>query len=161
MSKLLYFAYGSNLHPNWLRSRTPSARLLGPARLTGYRLHFNKPGLDDSGKCNIIRSTPDRDAVHGVVYEFPLTEKPVLDAAEKGYQERFLDIGEYRDVLLYHCEESSHDTHAPYSWYQDIVIAGAMLHSFPDAYLAHIRSYESKDDPDSERELNFRRIVWP
>lgn len=161
MNTLLYFAYGSNLHPNWLRSRTPSARLLGRESLSGYELHFNKAGLDDSGKCNIVSSGNASSIIHGVVYEFPAEEKPVLDKAELGYQQQRLQLGEYENVLVYLCEESSLDGKAPYSWYQDIVFAGAAMHGFPEDYLEHIRSFSAKDDPDQQREQRHRGIVWP
>ena len=161
MSKLLYFAYGSNLHPNWLKSRTPSAQMLGIASLTGYRLMFNKAGLDDSGKCNIVATGNETEMIHGVVYEFPLHEKGVLDQAELGYQQERIEIGEYSEVLVYLCGESTLEDKAPYSWYRDIVLAGATLHGFPDHYLEHIGSFSAKNDPDQQREQRFRKIVWP
>ena len=161
MSKLLYFAYGSNLHPNWLKSRTPSAKMLGLASLAGYRLHFNKAGLDGSGKCNIVKTTGESEIIHGVVYEFPVHEKSVLDEAERGYQQERIQIGDFSDVLVYLCEQSSLAGKAPYSWYQDIVLAGATMHDFPASYLEHIASFSARQDPDTEREQRFRNIVWP
>ena len=49
---LLYFAYGSNLHPERLRERVPSAESLGVARLEAHVLRFHKRGRDGSGKCD-------------------------------------------------------------------------------------------------------------
>ncbi len=161
MSKLLYFAYGSNLHPQWLRSRTPSAEILSTESSPYSILHFNKHGLDNSGKCNIAKSDDADDVVHGVVYQFDADEKGALDEAERGYGQERIQIGEYENVLVYIAEETVSNYSKPYSWYQDIVIAGAQYHNFPESYIAHIRSFEAIVDPDHERELRHRSIVWP
>ena len=159
MNKLLYFAYGSNLHPLWLRSRTPSAKLISVETLSGYALGFNKHGLDDSGKCNIVFSNRDDDLVHGVVYEFNAEEKSVLDEAERGYQQHNIEVGRHANVLVYIADDPVDDYSMPYSWYRDIVLAGALLHDFPEHYLQHIRSFDAKKDPDREREQRHRTIV--
>ena len=139
MSKILYFAYGSNLHPHWLRSRTPSAEILSTESSACFNLHFNKHGLDNSGKCNIVKSDHADDVIHGVVYQFNADEKGVLDKAERGYSKERIQIGEYENVLVYIAEETVSDYLEPYSWYQDIVIAGALYHHFPDSYIEHIK----------------------
>jgi gamma-glutamylcyclotransferase len=160
MSKLLYFAYGSNLHPNWLRSRTPSAEILGTVICPNLNLHFHKGGVDDSGKCNIIHSDSADDVIHGAVYQFDAHEKDVLDAAEAGYEEESMDLGEFKNVLVYIAKDGIDDGLQPYSWYQDIVIAGAHLQGFPQDYIAHIQSFTATNDPDQERETRHRSIVW-
>ena len=40
MSRVLYFAYGSNLDPEQMASRCPSARVAFLARLADHRLDF-------------------------------------------------------------------------------------------------------------------------
>lgn len=161
MSKLLYFAYGSNLHPLWLRSRTPSAEILGMECLSYFNLHFNKHGLDNSGKCNIVASDDSEDVVYGVVYEFRADEKDVLDEAERGYEQEIINIGDYENVLVYIAPDPVEGYLAPHSWYRDIVIAGAELHQFPQTYVAHIKSFNPTVDLDEEREHRCRTIVWP
>ena len=161
MSKLLYFAYGSNLHPQWLRSRTPSAEILSTESSPYYYLLFNKHGLDNSGKCNIVKSDNIDDVVHGVVYQINADEKAVLDEAELGYSRERIQIGEYENVLVYIANETVSNYSKPYSWYRDIVIAGAQYHNFPESYIEHIRSFTAIVDPDLERENKHRAIVWP
>ena len=158
MSELLYFAYGSNLHPLWLKSRTPSAEIVSVETLVGFSLSFNKHGLDDSGKCNITETSQD-DHVLGAVYRFQAEEKAVLDEAERGYQEHSIAVGAHENVLIYIADDPVEDYSSPYSWYQDIVLAGAGLHGFPDPYLQHIRAFTAKPDPDSARDLRHRTIV--
>ena len=161
MGKLLYFAFGSNLHPLWLRSRTPSATVLSKECLTHFKLDFNKFGLDNSGKCNIVETGNADDLVYGVVYQINTEEKPVLDKAEHGYSQEIMQIGEHESVLVYVAEDATVDYSSPFSWYQDIVIAGALMHAFPQRYIEHIKSFNAIKDPDEERELKHRSIVWP
>ena len=54
-------------------------------------------------------------------------EKVVLDEAERGYQEEIIQIGAYENVLVYIADDPVEEYSSPYSWYQDIVIAGAMF----------------------------------
>ena len=54
VNRLLYFAYGSNLHPTRLGDRAPSVELVGTAVLEGHALRFHKRGADGSGKCNAL-----------------------------------------------------------------------------------------------------------
>ncbi|MFT5350777.1 MAG: gamma-glutamylcyclotransferase [Planctomycetota bacterium] len=161
MNKLLYFAFGSNLHPLWLKSRTPSAVILSKECITHFKLDFNKFGLDDSGKCNIVKTESANDLVHGVVYQFNADEKDVLDEAERGYSQEIMQIGEYENVLVYVAEETTDNYSSPFSWYQDIVIAGARMHDFSESYIDHIQSFNAISDPDQARENRLRAIVWP
>ncbi|MFU8878007.1 MAG: gamma-glutamylcyclotransferase family protein, partial [Wenzhouxiangellaceae bacterium] len=82
-STRLYFAYGSNLLPARLAARTPSARIIGPAVLTGNRLAWHKHGVDDSGKCDIVKTGTLADRVFGAVYEIEVDDWNALDRAEE------------------------------------------------------------------------------
>ena len=97
--------------------------------------------------------------MHGAVYEFNALEKSVLDEAERGYQQHSIEVGKHSNVLVYIADDRVSDYSMPYSWYRDIVLAGALLHDFPEHYLQHIRSFEAKKDPDLEREQRHRSIV--
>ena len=78
-----YFAYGSNLKLERLRSRIESARFVTRARLAGFRLAMDKSGRDGSGKANLQR---DRQAhVWGVVYAIDRSHWARLDGFETGY----------------------------------------------------------------------------
>jgi gamma-glutamylcyclotransferase len=126
MRSRFYFAYGSNLHPSWLRSRVPSAKILTRLDVAHWKLLFHKAGTDDSAKCNIIPSNSAEDIIHGVIYEFNAMEQDKLDEVEFGYHARSMQFGHYKDVLIYIArDENINDQLLPYSWYRDIVIAGA------------------------------------
>ncbi|HEY5703255.1 MAG TPA: gamma-glutamylcyclotransferase family protein [Gammaproteobacteria bacterium] len=161
MRRRFYFAYGSNLHPNWLRSRVPSAKIVTKLNIPSWKLHFHKAGTDDSAKCNIIPTNSAEDIVHGVIYEFNAMEQDKLDEAEFGYHARSIQLGQHRDVLIYIARnETIIDQLLPYSWYRDIVIAGAEYHRFPDNYIKFLQSFSTSPDPDEERDRNHRSIVW-
>lgn len=57
------FAYGSNMSPERIRARAPSAVFVTKAYLEGYVLEFLKPGMDGSGKCNVCPSADSQDRV--------------------------------------------------------------------------------------------------
>ncbi|HEX9236553.1 MAG TPA: gamma-glutamylcyclotransferase family protein [Actinomycetota bacterium] len=76
---LLYFAYGSNMDPNHMTSRVPSAQLVGPARLDGFRLEFNVYSTEwEGGAANL--ELDQGSHVWGVLWEIPEEETPGLDA---------------------------------------------------------------------------------
>ena len=84
-TKIIYFAYGSNINTEQLRSYVPSAKPLGRARLLNKRMVCNKKSRDNSGKANLVDS--HSDAVWGVLYEIDLVELDKLDRAEGAVSE--------------------------------------------------------------------------
>ena len=160
MRRRFYFAYGSNLHPNWLRSRVPSAEIVSRVDVECWKLCFHKAGTDGSAKCNIIQTNSAEDIVHGMIYEFNAIEQDKLDEAEFGYHARSIQLGQHRDVLIYIArDENINDQLLPYSWYRDIVIAGAEYHRFPDNYIKFLQSFSASPDPDDDRDKKFRSII--
>ena len=160
MRRRFYFAYGSNLHPNWLRSRVPSAKIVTKLNIPSWKLHFHKAGTDDSAKCNIIPTNSAEDIVHGVIYEFNAMEQDKLDEVEFGYHARSMQFGLYKDVLIYIArDENINDQLLPYSWYRDIVIAGAEYHRFPGNYIKFLQSFSASPDPDEERDKKYRSVI--
>jgi len=162
MNKLLYFAYGSNLHPNWLRKSVPSATSIRNVSFNNWRLYFNKHSSDDgSAKCNIIETDSSDDVVHGVIYEFNSEEKKKLDSAEGRYYSETMPFGKFDDVLVYLAKkERIKDNLLPFTWYKDIVIAGAQHHKLPEEYISFIESFNATTDPAQERDKKNRLIVW-
>lgn len=152
MSRIYYFAYGSNLHIARFRRRVPSARVIGPAVLKGYRLVFDKQGADDSGKCALV---PDADEVHGVVYEMAAAERPALDAVEGGYACRPCVVNTSKgglEAYVYMAgSESMRPGLRPYHWYKLYVLHGARQHGLDPDYCARIAAQCSMDDPHGPR----------
>ena len=152
IKRLTYAAYGSNLHPARLMERTPSARLLGTARLPDWSLEFCKRSRDESGKCTL---QPGYDGVHVAIFELSAADKSILDAIEgvgNGYDEISLRIPGHGECYSYIAEASHIDeTLQPYDWYKQLVVAGARLHRFPLSYVQRLNAVSTKTDPDRER----------
>jgi gamma-glutamylcyclotransferase len=163
---LLYFAYGSNLSTPRLRARVPSARKLGTATLTLYRLEFHKVGRDGSAKCDALHTGDERDAVQGVVFELPAHEQPALDRAEglgSGYEIRRVTVtlqdGRVLEAFTY-CATVTDPALQPYDWYLEHVLKGALEHGLPADYVAalgKVAAYPDFDPLRRARELAIYR----
>lgn len=70
-----YFAYGSNLWLEQMRSRCPESRLVGRGRLDGYRWL-----ITGRGYASIVVSSDD--TVYGSVYLLSKTDERLLDRYE-------------------------------------------------------------------------------
>ena len=160
MSRILYAAYGSNLHPLRLRERIPLARLLGSARLADMTLRFHKRGQDGSGKCNII---PGAGEVHAAIYALDLPGKLRLHEIEgvgQGYEEQRLHVPGFGECFTYSATASHiDDALLPFAWYRQLVVAGCRYHGFPRAYVARIGRLPAREDPDRERVARHSRLV--
>ena len=155
-----YFAYGSNLHPLRLIERVPSARLLGTTHVAGWTLSFSKRGQDGSGKCTIAVGS---GVVHGAVYEMSTGDKATLDAIEgvgKGYLRQRLEVPDFGECSTYIADRAFVDESLlPFTWYRDLVHAGALRHDFDEPYLDRIRLLAATVDRDASRRRRNERLV--
>jgi len=130
----LYFAYGSNMSSARLCERVPEARALGRALLSGFRLAWNKPGRDGSGKANIVFS--ETRVVWGVLYQFPRAGFQVLDEIERDYARETHAVRDLRGehvaahVYRWRGEPETPDL-APHDWYRGHLLDGAREHELP------------------------------
>ncbi len=152
MSKLLYAAYGSNLHPVRLGQRVPSAELLGTALLPNLSLLFNKRSTDGSGKCNIVDSG---SGVYVAVYAMNKDEKATLDKYEgcgKGYDETKIEVPNFGDCFTYLANETHIDNELlPYCWYKEFVLVGCRKLDFPSNYVAAVNAIKPVRDSNEKR----------
>ena len=151
----LYFAYGSNMSSKRLLSRTPSARVIGPAILRHYRLAFHKVGMDGSAKCDIVQAEDAQ--VMGVLFEIELDDKPELDRVEglgEGYDAATVEVesrGAAERALTYVATERD-SLLKPYTWYKRHVLEGAKEANLPRKYIDDIRAVVAQVDADKTRE---------
>jgi len=156
-----YFAYGSNLCPQRLKKRTPSARFVSEAKLNGHQLRFHKISRQDgSSKCDAFYTGNAGDVVWGAVYEIDDSDVPALDAAEdKGVsyekvqlEAQLLNSDAVETVYVYVAREQMIKQGVqPYEWYKRYVLIGAKYYNFPEQYVQSIESIESETDPDESR----------
>jgi gamma-glutamylcyclotransferase len=141
-SRILVFAYGSNMHAERMRARVPSAVSRGRAWVAGRRLVFNKRGRDGSAKANL--SVDPEGGVWGVVWEVEATALAGLDPYEGGYERirasAETDDGTRLEVEVYVSEQLTDDA-TPFDWYMDHVLHGARAHGLPAEYLAWLEAW--------------------
>lgn len=144
----LYFAYGSNLWHPQVRSRCPSARVVGSSVLAGWEAVYDKPSLDGSAKLNLRESSGSQ--VRGVLYEIGDDDRVDLDRAEPGYTPFVVRVvqadGAATDALTYRWLHEGTDAR-PYDWYVDVARRGARHHGLPDAYVLAVLGADSDPDP--------------
>jgi gamma-glutamylcyclotransferase (GGCT)/AIG2-like uncharacterized protein YtfP len=159
----LNFAYGSNMFSPRLRQRVPGARLVGTAILRAHALRWHKVAKDGSGKCDIVPAEPG-SIVHGVLYEIPAHEKQHLDRAEGlgfGYAEKQVLVECRTAMLTATAYVATHvdDSLLPFTWYRALVIAGAIEHGLPIAYVNGLRAIDARLDPDEHRHAQHMALA--
>ena len=160
MTTVLYAAYGSNLHPQRLRQRTASARLLGTAHLPDWSLHFHKRSVDRSAKCSISMGS---SGVYVAVYEMSGDDKQALDEIEgvgAGYSDVTIDVPGHGRCATYVAADSHIDEAlVPYDWYREWVLLGCRELLLPRAYVARIERVTAQTDPDPQRSADNWRVI--
>lgn len=160
----LYFAYGSNMLTRRLLERTPSARVVGVAKLADHELRWHKVGKDGSGKCDFVRAAAPQSCVHGVVFEIAVADKAALDLAEgigKGYKECEVEVqtAHGATAVWTYCATNIDPLAKPYTWYKALVVAGAKEHGLPSAHVAALEAAVAKEDPKPERAARNELLV--
>lgn len=161
--RIKYFAYGSNLYLPRFRQRVPSAQVLATACLPGFKLQFNKRGLDGSAKANACFTGVDDHVVHGVVYQMNVKHKPTLDQLEAGYEVREVEVWSdnavikaftYTALVHYLLDEAR-----PFHWYKAYISTGAEQHGLIEKYVEMIRAHPAQDDLDSSRTRRHLKLL--
>ena len=162
-----YFAYGSNMETATFSGRRGIAyRRAVPARVPGWRLVLDKPGIVPVGHgfANIVPD--DAAAVLGVLYEIRTVELDHLDLSEG------VLIGNYRRVEVVAETLTSRATKVgaqtlasdrrdvslrPSTRYLACLIAGAREHGLPAAYVEWLRAVPACEE--SAETVAFRPLL--
>lgn len=159
----LYFAYGANVHPGWLRRRIPAAVALGCGELPGHRLLFHKRGRDGSGRSNAWRTGVAADRLPGVLYRIPADDLARLGAAGAGYQadEVLVETAAGpRAAVTWRADPTEIAAGLlPWDWYVALIRAGAELLGLPEEHQRWLASAPTAKDPDTARAAPARGIV--
>ncbi|MEO0974224.1 MAG: gamma-glutamylcyclotransferase family protein [Pseudomonadota bacterium] len=164
---MIYFAYGSNMHPERLRQRVPSREVIATSVLSGFRLTFHKRGGDGSGKCAVLPAEASA-AVHGVIYRMSPSHRPALDLAENthggGYvaTEVAVDAPDGRRFEAFTYVPPSNQIDAslkPFDWYKAFVVEGARHHGLPQDYLDELLGIHAIADQNAARAALNRKIL--
>jgi len=143
----LYFAYGSNLCPDRMRERIPSARAHARARLPGHRLTTDKLGRDGSGKANVTADVAA--SVWGVLYAVDAAHWTRLDRYEPGYARIEVAVetitGDRLWAETYRAEVLSAAV-LPFASYKRLIVEGARHHGLPTDYVALLEALPEQPD---------------
>lgn len=154
MTLFTYFAYGSNLLLERLQARCPSAKHIENARAPNFTLAFTKRSRDGSAKATYLPRRENEPELLGALFEINLGERARLDVVEAGYDRddtftvRLLGSGKIRRVSVYAATvDAFTDNLAPYDWYRQLIISGAVQIELPSHYVRHIEGFEDMADP--------------
>ncbi len=141
-----------------LRSRTPSAYMIGVFVLKRHQLKIHKIGKDGSAKCDAHFTDSETDIVEGVVFDIDPGEVVKLDEAEglgKGYEKKEVQVsnslGDIVEVFAYFATRTNNSL-LPFFWYKKHVLEGAKSAGLSKEYITKIKSVKAIQDPDSSRE---------
>lgn len=145
-----YFAYGSNLDRHKMYDRCRSARILGVARLAGYRLGFTRYSTGWEGGVADVLVSP-QDEVWGLVYQIDNNDLLKLDKFE-GYPKAYtrfqtsvhLSTGLLEDVWVYTVVDKQAHI-APTGKYLNIIRMAADELVFPKSYCGQLETISTKD----------------
>lgn len=162
-----YFAYGSNMLTRRLAApnRAPSAVRTSIGYVEGRRLVFDKVSQDGSGKCDAQATQYETDRVYGVIFEIGNSDRARLDAAEgleKGYKDQTVEVITPAGTISARTYIAMKKDSAlrPYHWYKALTIAGAVEHGLPMAYVEWLRTFDSIEDPKSDRRAENEALLF-
>lgn len=161
---MLYFAYGSNMDWDQMKSRCPSSRFVGLAVLRDHRLAFTR--YSKNRKCGVADAVPDEGKmVWGVVYEIDDRGVGPLDAAEgyrpgrhkNAYVRKECHVFVWGDenqplaAAVYFGEPQDappppNQQYKPNKQYKKLILDGARRWSLPDDYIKQIEAIEVAPD---------------
>jgi gamma-glutamylcyclotransferase (GGCT)/AIG2-like uncharacterized protein YtfP len=148
-----YFAYGSNLDPEQMAERCPSARFVNRALLSDFELAFTR--WSTRRRCGVADVVPEPGGrVWGVVYAMSEADGRRLDGFEgfvpgrtaNGYTrvERTVwvegDAARLLAATTYEVVERSPTPFAPNADYLGHLLRGAAHWGLPEAYQQRLRS---------------------
>ena len=136
-SNVYYFTYGSNMDRDQMLLRAPSAALEGFARLSDFRLVFNKRGRDGTAKANIQSSVENGAFVLGGLYRMPESEFDRLRSFELGYFVTIIEVDRNGAQVLartFIAEANSVFTGRPDKDYIGHILKGAESLDLPEEY---------------------------
>jgi len=132
-SKIMYFAYGSNLCIRQMDNRCPSNSKIGIGQLSGYKWIISARGY-----ANVVKSS--NDDVWGVIYEISMLDEEKLDVYEgvstKCYLKDNLEIlidDRIENCLTY--VDPVTDIGIPTSTYANVINEGLLDSKLPEQYV--------------------------
>ncbi|WP_156318956.1 gamma-glutamylcyclotransferase family protein [Propionispora sp. 2/2-37] len=149
----LYFAYGSNINPEYMRLKCSDPRVLGIARLNGYRMDFFGYSTTWDGAVETVVEDASAD-IWGVLYQLDEFDWNRLDNCEDvradGTGEYFhypVEVidgqGKLTAAILYRKARQG-TPEIPSREYLGLIVKGAEEQKLPAAYVARLKTLAAK-----------------
>lgn len=138
-----YFAFGANVHPATLDRRGITPRRFASARLDGYRLVFDTPGIPWFEPAFASLAQGD-DHVWGVLYELSVADLARLRSFEgSAYLEIGVEVesGGGRVPARTFVTAERPRERAPSRRYLRVIAEGARARALPEEWIARIESH--------------------
>jgi len=142
-----YFAYGSNMENSQMIRRCPNFKLLGRAKLNGFKLDFTKESsLWEGGVADIVKNLNNH--VWGLLYELTEQDLDSLDtyeACSTYYKRKNISV-EYKsknvEVIAYEVVNKEPFI-LPSRKYMNVIIKAAIENYFPKGYVDFLKSIKT------------------
>lgn len=160
-----YFAYGANMLSRRIQDAAPSAVAIDVGFIQGHRFTFGKVNRYGSGECDIEATDNLKDRVYGVLYKINVKDKSNLNEVEglETYSEVNVQVVTATDnctAMAYVARYKELVARRPYQWYKALVIAGAVEHDLPNAYVEWLRTFEAQVDADGARSAESEALLF-
>lgn len=144
---MLYFAYADNMDVDTMAERTVTFEKVCTGRARDYRLVFQKPAADGSGRADLAN---DRGNVaEGVIWDVPensLANLDVYEDVEKGHYRRdTITVQTSRGEMVCVTYRAAKFRHGlkPTKEYLQTILRGAEMHRLSPDYLTFLRSHDT------------------
>jgi len=147
---MLYFAYGSNLSLEQMKTRCPSSRLIGPGCLEGHRLDFTRYSVKwRGGTADVVEDL--KEEVWGLIYGISTDDLHKLDGHE-GYPDTYTRFqaliktgkGHISGVWVYKVVQKKPFI-PPTKEYLGIIKEAAVKFNFPEKYRRYLYSIRTAE----------------
>lgn len=140
-----YFAYGANMCTRVLTERRGVKPLLSEAaKLNGYRLVFQQPGIPLIEPAFATLEHSDKDEIHGVLHHIPQDQSNDIDRFEGPAYERFETM--VQGTTMGNVPAWTYRARTPVAGlkpsrrYLALLIKGAREFNLPEEYIARIEN---------------------
>ncbi len=151
-----FFAYGSTMSVRRIRERLPWSesevarflKLAEPTKCTlnGFRIVFNKPAREDSGRQGFANIAPDQHGkVEGVLYRISETAMAFLYGFEPGYRriQIEVEVNNVKKTAQAYISENTSDGLKPKKDYLAYILEGAREYALSAEYIRGLEQVET------------------
>ena len=147
---MLYFAYGSNMHPGKMQERCPGCSFIAAAKFLDHRLAFSRLSATwrGGGVANIQPAAGS--VVHGVIWDITEIHRDSLDVYE-GYPTAYtrkdvvVETFHGRTVTAFAYFARPVGEYQPSRRYLQQIIEGARAHHLSPEYVAFLEAIPTED----------------